>query len=1603
MADGRLLATLRGHQRTPWCVAWHPTRPGVLASGSLAWVHGGLPAEVRLWDVSQATAAVAEAAAGGAVGAHDHGGGGSGALLAVAQLTRNVLTLAFHPDGDVLLLGSGADLRLWWLPPVFAAADAGAAAAALTSAAAPLAPRGTAQPVLSPIHLDGRSWRAGGGAAAAPIPPPPQQQQQPALPADPLPGPDPTLPLAVFPTNVRGLAFTPGGRHLLTALERAWPVGRPYDADGMACAVHLWAWDADAAAAAVAGYHRGRAAAAAGDWGALSSSLLSPAPLLTPPHSSAFTVAAVAGPTQPIVWAAPAADAGGPVPPQEAAADAAAGQPSPPPSGQQQEGSTPPEPSPVPSVSPSGPALAPSPLLLSRGRHSAPSPTSPPAAAAFALRRALQHSSSSRTRAAATASVAPAGSPLPGPQHSRADAGSVGGVGSSDNATTSSGSLSVSSGLATPQLLPLASPLLTPAAAAAVATPVHALWQHALPAGSARIGGGDGAAGSGGQSPPATAFERRSDKDGVSGSALRFGASAGGRSGGSMPGSSQTGQDIGRQSPQVTAASFTPLASPSRLAPSPPARMFAALSPYRPGSADVFAAAAAAEAVALAGGGAAPLTVWHAPAAVGAALAAGVPTAAPRTMRAGSPAISLRLPAALFASVGAGGTTAVDGGGGVSGTRRTPHGHLRPLGVGDASSSPSEADGDCSGDDGDGLSSPVTLGDGAGASTSPLRTLAASAATMLRLQSKWAADGIESPPLAPSDLAPPPSSRPGSAVSATVGSPSTSLPPSQQLRSPAHALPLATTPAHAVRRRAVTGTASPPEPPQPAYLTVPSPPLAGAAGASLHQQPQTGDDSGPLLTQRFAALNLFTCIPAPEAAGADAALPSLLLLQQPAALLPRAASPLSRTASPAARLRRAMSDGPPHNRRLQLRGGGGGGLADNAAAGGGGGIDVNGDAQLFVRQPVPAASPPVPPPQAQEAAARSPPRRPTEAELRAHFQWQPVRFSGPPHATPVVGTSTADAVVAALSAQLLPSDGSSGNVAEAVRQLLLVGAASPVAVGSGEGAAHDSSWESAAGAACIAQLVPRANCAGASPLCGPLLLEGAAVLFNEAGMGVSADGGLLALAVRLPVAASVDSSGDDVTAPPTPPVRDRAGCNCSSSGDDTSDGLVARIADSSVAAAAPGYGGTTAADHMQWLHHALADHVAGAGSGSSSNDVPVGTPFAAFVLRVAFYAAVQRARAAAVVAAVSSAGACVVADAHSGVGIGAAGGNGGVVGAPLPPLSLPDADTASSPDDANAVALFDLGELTVGPSSPAAASLRRLSQRRRQQSCARHWLLPYPHEPPRLGVVRLGIRRRDAFVTAVKLTPCGRHVVVGLEPRPASPSRRAPSPTGSVDTAALADSGEWDGGGGGGDAAGALLTPAGGGGGAPWHQQRGRTIVTVLPVEGALCGSDGNDAGGGSACPHCAPSVAATAPPLLEVRDVGVEVNVALPLPVAAEAARNRINSKSISNRTSWWTVVDGTCGRGGVGAPAPPMTSAPRQRAPTRPPMCEGIVYGTRDGRVVFVGPPSGRPRPGECDVTVDVAAAAPASTGGRRRDPAAAGNASVQQQQRPTNNNNS
>ena len=45
VANGKVVQTLTGHPRTPWCVVFHPTQNDVLASGCLA-------GHVRVWDLN---------------------------------------------------------------------------------------------------------------------------------------------------------------------------------------------------------------------------------------------------------------------------------------------------------------------------------------------------------------------------------------------------------------------------------------------------------------------------------------------------------------------------------------------------------------------------------------------------------------------------------------------------------------------------------------------------------------------------------------------------------------------------------------------------------------------------------------------------------------------------------------------------------------------------------------------------------------------------------------------------------------------------------------------------------------------------------------------------------------------------------------------------------------------------------------------------------------------------------------------------------------------------------------------------------------------------------------------------------------------------------------------------------------------------------------------------------------------------------------------------------------------------------------------------------------------------------------------------------------
>lgn len=80
---GKLLDTLEGHPKTPWCLAWHPSNREILASGCLA-------GEVRVWDLR------------------------SKACESWTSETQSIITsLDFHPKERVLVIATANDVLFW--------------------------------------------------------------------------------------------------------------------------------------------------------------------------------------------------------------------------------------------------------------------------------------------------------------------------------------------------------------------------------------------------------------------------------------------------------------------------------------------------------------------------------------------------------------------------------------------------------------------------------------------------------------------------------------------------------------------------------------------------------------------------------------------------------------------------------------------------------------------------------------------------------------------------------------------------------------------------------------------------------------------------------------------------------------------------------------------------------------------------------------------------------------------------------------------------------------------------------------------------------------------------------------------------------------------------------------------------------------------------------------------------------------------------------------------------------------------------------------------------------------------------------------------------
>jgi len=81
-SSGHLLQTLEGHPRTPWTVKYHPTDPALLASGCLG--H-----QVRLWHWPDKV------------------------CLRMIRLEFAIISLSFHPGGNLLAVANGTRLHFW--------------------------------------------------------------------------------------------------------------------------------------------------------------------------------------------------------------------------------------------------------------------------------------------------------------------------------------------------------------------------------------------------------------------------------------------------------------------------------------------------------------------------------------------------------------------------------------------------------------------------------------------------------------------------------------------------------------------------------------------------------------------------------------------------------------------------------------------------------------------------------------------------------------------------------------------------------------------------------------------------------------------------------------------------------------------------------------------------------------------------------------------------------------------------------------------------------------------------------------------------------------------------------------------------------------------------------------------------------------------------------------------------------------------------------------------------------------------------------------------------------------------------------------------------
>ncbi|XP_045520339.1 uncharacterized protein LOC123711685 isoform X2 [Pieris brassicae] len=88
LASGKHVRILKGHPRTPWCIAFHPSHPELIGSGCL----GG---QVRVWDIAS-----------------------GGSEVWSVQKETVIASIAFHPREQLLVIATSNELYFWdWSQP----------------------------------------------------------------------------------------------------------------------------------------------------------------------------------------------------------------------------------------------------------------------------------------------------------------------------------------------------------------------------------------------------------------------------------------------------------------------------------------------------------------------------------------------------------------------------------------------------------------------------------------------------------------------------------------------------------------------------------------------------------------------------------------------------------------------------------------------------------------------------------------------------------------------------------------------------------------------------------------------------------------------------------------------------------------------------------------------------------------------------------------------------------------------------------------------------------------------------------------------------------------------------------------------------------------------------------------------------------------------------------------------------------------------------------------------------------------------------------------------------------------------------------------------